>query len=263
MESNARILAAETIGTAVFVLGGVGTAVLSSGIGTFGIALGFALAAVVAAVLVGHASGAHLNPAVSIGLVLARKVPGRALPFYLIGQFLGALIGAAGVWGVASGIDQFDATNNFLQNGFGDHSPIGYGIGAIIVVEVIFTALWVAVVLATEHEDVSPGLELISLGGVVAFVHLVTLPIDNTGLNPARALATAIFAGGDALGQVWAFILFPLIGAAVGVLIWLAVDDARLEGTLLFNPGLAQARDLADRALDEVVEEIEDVEKRF
>ncbi|MEZ5255911.1 MAG: aquaporin [Ilumatobacteraceae bacterium] len=140
MESNARILAAETIGTAVFVLGGVGTAVLSSGVGTFGIALGFALAAVVAAVLVGHASGAHLNPAVSIGLVLARKIPGNALPFYLIGQFLGAFIGAAGgvEWPPASTSSTPRTTSAERVR---RPQPDRLRHRAIIVVEVIFTAV--------------------------------------------------------------------------------------------------------------------------
>lgn len=260
MKSNARILAGETIGTAILVLGGVGSAVIGDGIGSLGIAVAFGLSIMAAAVVVGHASGAHLNPAVSLAMVLARKTEARALPFYVIGQVLGATLAALGVWGVASGIEEFDATNNFFQNGWDKFSPNGYGVGAILIVEVVFTAIWVAVVLSTEHRDVSPTAGVMSVGATVALLHLVTMPIDNTGLNPARSLATAIFAGGDALGQLWAFILCPIIGAIVGVMVWLAVDDARLEGTLLFNPGLAQARDLADRAVDEVVEVVEDLE---
>jgi aquaporin Z len=262
VETNARILAAETIGTTILVLGGVGAAVLAPGIGPIGVAVAAGLSIMVAAIIVGHVSGAHLNPAVSIALVFARKVPGTALPFYLLGQLLGALIGALGVWGIGSGLDGFSSKNAFAQNGWGSHSPGGFGIGSVIVVEIVFTAIWVAVVLATEHDDVNPGIELAALGTVVAALHLVTGSIDNTGLNPVRALATAIFAGTDALGQVWLFILAPVVGAIVGVLVWLAMDDTRLEGTMLFNPALAQARDLADHALDEVVEEIEDIERR-
>lgn len=262
MESNARILAGETIGTAILILGGVGAAVLGTGIGTLGIAVAFGLAVMVAAAVAGHASGAHVNPAVSIAMVLARKTPTAALPFYLLGQLLGALIGAAAVWGIASGVDGWRSSGQFFANGWDELSPGGYGFGAAVVVEIVFTALWVAVVLSTEHRSVRPGVSLVSVGGTLALVHLVTVPVDNTGLNPARSIATAIFARGDALGQLWLFVLAPLVGAIVGTLVWLAVDDERLEGTLLFNPALAQARDLADRAVDEVVEEIEDLEAR-
>lgn len=260
MESNARILAAETIGTALLMLGGLGAAILGDGIGTLGIALAFGLSMIVAVVVIGHASEAHLNPAVSVAMVLARKTPGRALPFYLLGQFLGAALGALGVWGIASGIESFDATNAFFQNGWDRFSPGGYSIGAILVVEIVFSAIWVMAVLASDHRDVSPTASVLAVGATVTLLHLVTIPIDNTGLNPARSLATAIFAGGDALTQLWAFVLCPLVGAVVGVLVWLSVDDARLEGTMLFHPGLAQARDLADHVVDEVVEEIEELE---
>lgn len=262
MESNARILAGETIATAIFVLGGLGAAVLGTGIGTLGIAIAFGLAVMVAAVVAGHASGAHVNPAVSIAMVLSRKTPGAALPFYLLGQLIGATIGAVAVWGIASGVDGWSARDDFFANGWDRLSPGGYGFGAVVVVEIVFTALWVAVVLSTEHRNVRPGVSVATVGATVALVHLVTIPIDNTGLNPFRSFATAIFARGDALGQLWLFLLAPIVGAIVGTLVWLAVDDARLESTMLFNPALAQARDLADRAVDEVVDEIEDLEDR-
>ena len=258
MESNARVLAGETIGTALLIIGGVGTAVLSAGIGTIGIALAFGLAMIVAAVVVGHASGAHLNPAVTLAMVLARKTKPAQLPFYLLGQVLGATIGGLAVWGIASGVDGFSATNNFFTNGWDRFSPGGYGIGAVIVVEIVFTAIWVAVVLSTEHQGVSPTASVVSVGGVVALLHLATLSIDNGGLNPVRSIATAIFGGTDALTQLWVFIVFPLVGSVIGTLVWLAVDDARLEGTMLANPTLVRARDLADRAADSVIDAIDD-----
>ncbi|MEZ5215887.1 MAG: aquaporin [Ilumatobacteraceae bacterium] len=212
--------------------------------------------------LVGHASGAHLNPAVSIGLVLARKIPGNALPFYLIGQFLGAFIGAAGGVGVASGIDQFDATNNFRRT-VRRPQPDRLRHRAIIVVEVISlrcgSRSYRRPSTRTSHPVWSCSRSAGWSPSSTSSRCRSTTP-DRTRPEPK---ATAIFAGGDALRQVWAFILFPLIGAAVGVLIWLAVDDARLEGTLLFNPGLAQARDLADRPSTRSSRRSRDVEKRL
>ncbi len=187
--TDARILAAETIGTAILVVGGLGAGVLGDGIGSLGIAIAFGLALIVAVVAVGHASGAHVNPAVSVAMVLAGRTRPKALPFYLIGQLLGAVLGGLAVWGIASGIDGFDATNNFRQNGWGDFSPGGYGIGAVIVVELLFTALWVLAVLSTEHRQVSAGTAVLAVGLTVTLAHLVTLPIDNTGINPVRSIA--------------------------------------------------------------------------
>jgi len=261
VESNARILAGETVATAIFILGGLGAAILGTGIGTLGVAVAFGLAVMVAIVVAGHASGAHVNPAVSFAMVMAGKTPGRALPFYLLGQLLGALIGALGIWGIASGVDGWSARDNFFANGWDKLSPGGYGFGAAVVVEIVFSALWIAVVLSTEHRNVRPVTSVLAVGSVVALIHLVTIPVDNTGLNPFRSFATAIFSRGDALGQLWLFLLAPLVGAVIGTFVWLAVDDERLEGTLLFNPALARARDLADRAVDEVVDEIEELEK--
>jgi aquaporin Z len=231
VENNARILAGETIASAIFVLGGLGAAVLGTGIGTLGIALAFGLAVMVGAVVSGHASGAHVNPAVSVAMVMARKTPSAALPFYLLGQLVGSTIGALGVWGIASGVDGWSAKNNFFANGW-------------------------------DKLSVRPVVSVVSVGMVVALVHLVTLPIDNTGLNPFRSFATALFSRGDALTQLWVFLLAPLLGAVIGTLVWLAVDDEKLEGTMLFNAPLAQARDIADGAVDNVVEAVEDLEQR-
>ncbi len=259
MQSNSRILAAEAVGTAVLMIGGPGSAILGSGIGTLGVALAFGLSLLVMAYTIGHISGCHINPAVTLAMVLTRKIQPAVAPFYILGQLIGAAIGATIVFGIARGLDDFDTFGNFAQNGWGKWSPGGYGLGSTIIVEVIFTALLVLVVLATTHRSFTPGFNAIAAGFTLALIHMVTIPIDNTSVNPARSFGAAIFSDSDAWVQLWAFIVFPLIGAVLGVFVWLMIDDSRLEDTMVFNPALAQARDMATNAIDEVVEEIDDV----
>ncbi len=259
--TSARILAAETIGTAIVVIGVLGVGVLAEGIGPLGVAVGAGLSVIAAIVVVGHVSGAHVNPAVSLAMAVAGKIRASSLVFYWIGQILGAALGSLAVWGVASGVKGFEAKNHFFQNGWGSFSPGGYGLGAVIAVELVFSVLWVVAVLSTEHRDVAPGTSVLAVGLTVTLAHLVTLTVDNTGINPARSFAAALFAGSDAWGQLWVFILAPLVAAVIGVFVWLAVDEATLESTPMFNPALAQARDIADRVVDEAVEGIESLER--
>ena len=232
---------------------------LGGGIGTLGISLAFGLSLLVMAYTIGHISGCHINPAVTLAMVITRKVQPATVPFYIAGQLIGAAIGATIVFGIARGLDDFDTFGNFAQNGWDEWSPGGYGLGSTIIVEVIFTALLVLVVLATTHRSFTPGFNAIAAGFTLALIHMVTIPIDNTSVNPARSFGAAIFSDSDAWVQLWAFIVFPLIGAVLGVFVWLMIDDSRLEDTMVYNPALAQARDMATNAIDEVVEKVDDV----
>jgi aquaporin Z len=229
-----KILVAELLGTMLLVLGGPGSAILhGKGIGTLGIALAFGLSLLVAAYAIGPVSGCHINPAVTVGLWLMRKTDGAKVPYYIVGQLLGAAIGGLVIFGIANDLDGFDAKNNFAANGWGAHSPGGYGFAAMVIVEILFTAVLVFAVLSTTHRSFPIMQTGLVVGLTLTLIHLVTIPVDNTSVNPARSFATAIFAGSDAMKQLWAFLVFPLVGAAVGVLAWVAVDDAKLEDTLL------------------------------
>lgn len=259
VQNNSRILAAEAVGTAVLVIGGIGSAVIGTGIGSLGVALAFGLSLVVLGYTIGHISGCHVNPAVTLAMLITRKIPTGSAAFYFLGQLIGAVVGACVVFGIASGVDDFDSFGYFAQNGWGEWSPGGYGLGATIVVEIVFTALLVVVALSIGHRHFAAGAGGLTVGLTYAVIHLVTIPVDHTGVNPARSFAAALFAGGDAWIQLWAFILFPLVGAIIGVFVWLMLDDTRLEATMAFVPALAQARDLATSAVDEVVDGIEDI----
>ncbi len=220
MHSNSRILAAEIVGTAVLMMGGPGSAILGTGIGTLGVSFAFGLSLLVMAYTIGHISGCHINPAVTLAMVIARKIRPATVPFYIIGQLIGAAIGATVIFGIARGLDDFQTFGNFAQNGWDEWSPGGYGLGSTIIVEVIFTALFVLTILATTHRNFTPGFSPIAVGLTLTLIHLVTIPIDNTSVNPARSFATAIFAPGWAFEQLWVFIVFPLIGGLLGALVW-------------------------------------------
>jgi aquaporin Z len=245
-----RIFACEFVGTAVLVLCGPGAAILAGdAIGTFGIAFAFGFALLVMAYVVGPTTGANINPAVTLGLLLTRKLTLRESVYYWVAQLLGGIFGAAIVYGIASGRDGFER-GNFASNGF-DREGFS-GLGAVIIVEIVFTALLVYVVLATTTRRFPPGFGGLVAGFTLALIHLVTIPVDNTSVNPARSIATAIFAdtSPSALGQVWVFIIFPLIGAVLGVFVWLLTDPASLEDTLFDTEILRTARD----KLDDVIE---------
>lgn len=257
MQNNARILGAEAFGTAVLMMGGPGTAILmpANEAKVLAVALAFGFSFLIMAYTVGPISGCHINPAVTLGMWLARKVNGAHAFFAILGQFIGAAIGGFIIWGIARGIDGYDR-GSFASNGFKDHSPGGYGLGSAIVVEVIFTALLVVVFLFTTSRTFSVGFGGLVVGLTLTLIHLITIPIDNTSVNPARSFGAAIFANGssDALEQLWVFIVFPLVGALLGVFVWLMLDDSRLEDTLLDSAPLRAVRDVADHALDEAVD---------
>ncbi len=254
MQNNARILGAEAFGTAVLMMGGPGTAILmpagDAKVPT--VALAFGLSLLVMAYVIGPISGCHINPAVTLGMWLARKVNGAHAFFAVIGQFVGAAVGGFIIWAIARGKDGGFDRGGFASNGFKSHSPGGYGLGSAIVVEIVFTAVLVTVVLFTTSRKFSVGFGGLVAGLTLTLIHLITIPIDNTSVNPARSFGAAIFADGssDALQQLWVFIVFPLIGGALGVFVWLMLDDSRLEDTLLDVAPLRAVREVADHAID-------------
>jgi aquaporin Z len=256
--NNGRILAAELVGTAVLVIGGPGSAILAAdAIGILGVALAFGFSLMIMAYVIGPISGCHINPAVTLGMLLTRKIDLTRAVFSWIGQVVGGILGAVIIYGIASGRDGWErgafASNGWDRDGFS-------GLGSTIIVEIVFTAVLVWVVLATTTKRFSAGFGGLVVGFTLALIHLVTIPVDNTSVNPARSIATAIFADTDpnALGQLWAFIVFPLVGAVLGVFVWLLVDDATLETTMLDSDALRTVRDAADRVSDRAVDTVED-----
>lgn len=250
--SNSRVFAAEVVGTAVLMMGGPGSAILAGDrIGVLGISLAFGFSLLVMAYALGHVTGANINPAVTLGLVLTRKLTWGKAVFFWVGQFVGAAIGALIIYAIANNIEGFSSKNNFAANGWDQYSPGGYGIVAAMLVEVVFTALLVYVVLSTTAYKFPIGFGGIAAGLTLGLIHLITIPVDNTSVNPARSFGSALFAGPDALAQLWLFIVFPLIGSAVGALVWLMIDEARLEDTMFGEvPGATELRDAADRLDD-------------
>jgi aquaporin Z len=256
-QDNGRIFAAETVGTAVLMLGGPGTAIIAgTAVGnTVGIALGFGLSLLIMVYLVGPISGCHLNPAVTLAMYVSRKVNGSHAVFAVLGQIVGGIGGAAIVYGIASGQSGY-TRGQFAANLW--TAPGKYfGLGSTIVVEVVFTALLVMVYLFATTRGFAPALGGVVAGLTLMLIYLVTIPVDNGGVNPVRSLSTALFAetSTDALQQLWAFIVFPLIGALVGVILFLMLDEARLEDTLLADiPGLTEARNVLEHGADDVFE---------
>lgn len=235
MDDRLRIFVAELIGTAVLVMGGVGSAVLATtdplSIGTFGVAFAFGLALLIMVYAIGSISGCHVNPAVTAGLWALRRVRSADVPLYWLAQLAGAAVGGVLIFAVANGLEGFDSTNNFAQNGWSEHSPGGYGLGAAAVVEIVFTALLVFVVASTSHSKFPAAGSGIAIGLTLALIHLATIPVDNTSVNPARSFASALFAGADAWQQFWAFVVFPLIGGVIGAGLWSIVREPRAATT--------------------------------
>ena len=208
-QDNGRVFAAELVGTAVLMIGGPGTAVLAGGsVGTLGVAIAFGLSLLVMAYVIGPISGCHINPAVTLALFLNRTVSGTHAVFSVLGQIVGAAVGGAIVLGIASGRDGFD------RGGFASNRWSGEfaGLGSTIVVEVVLTALLVLVVLATASPRLAPGFQGMVAGFTLLLIHLISIPVDNTSVNPARSFGAAIYATLDsgALEQLWAFIVFPM-----------------------------------------------------
>ena len=214
-------MVAEFAGTFWIVLGGCGTAVLAGEhVGFLGIALAFGLTVVTGAYALGHISGAHFNPAVTFGLWLGRRFPGKQVGVYMVAQVIGAIAAAAVLLAIASGIDSFSASHGFASNGYGEHSPGGYGLVAALVAEFVLTLVFVFVIMGATDNRAPKGLAPLAIGLTLALIHLICIPVTNTSVNPARSIGPAIFQGGWALSQIWVFIAAPLVGGAVGGLLY-------------------------------------------
>jgi aquaporin Z len=225
-------LAAEFIGTAWLVLGGCGSAVLAAGypelgIGFVGVSLAFGLTVVTMAYAIGHISGCHLNPAVSVGLWAGGRFRGAELPGYVIAQVAGGLAGAGVLYVIASGQAGFDVAGGFASNGYGEHSPGGYTLAAALVCEVVMTFAFLFVIMGSTHGRAPAGFAPLAIGLCLTLIHLISIPVTNTSVNPARSTGPAILVGGWALQQLWLFWVAPLVGAALaGVTYrWLSKDD--------------------------------------
>jgi len=226
-----RKLAAEFIGTAWLVLGGCGSAVLAAafpelGIGFVGVSLAFGLTVLTMAFAIGHVSGCHLNPAVSVGLWAGGRFAARDLPGYILAQVAGGIFGAAVLYVIASGHPGFDVAAGFASNGYGDHSPGGYGLTAALVCEVAMTFAFLFVILGSTHGRAPAGFAPIAIGLCLTLIHLISIPVTNTSVNPARSTAPALFVGGWALQQLWLFWVAPIAGAAIAGFVyrWLSPD---------------------------------------
>jgi aquaporin Z len=222
MSNSVRIAVAEAIGTAILVIGGPGTAILAGeDVGTLGVSLAFGFSLLCAAYAIGSISGCHINPAVTIGSWVLGKTRASLVPFYVVGQVVGGLVGALAIFVIANGRPGFNAEESgFASNGWANHSPGGYDFGAMVVTEIVLTGLFVLVVLTTSRKSMAIGFTGITVGLMLALVHLVSIPVDNTSVNPARSLATAVFQADWALEQLWAFIVFPLIGGILAGVAW-------------------------------------------
>jgi aquaporin Z len=217
-------LAAEFFGTFWLVLGGCGSAVLAAafpgvGIGLLGVSFAFGLTVLTMAYAVGGISGGHFNPAVSVGLATAGRFSWSELPGYVVAQVVGAVAGAFVLYLIASGKADFSTAGGFASNGYGEHSPGGYSLLAALVAEVVLTAFFLIVILGATGKSVPAGFAPIAIGLALTLIHLISIPVTNTSVNPARSTGVALFAGGWAIQQLWLFWVAPVIGAAIGAVI--------------------------------------------
>jgi len=228
---DTRKLGAEAIGTFWLTFAGCGSAVISAGfpqtgIGLLGVALAFGLTVLTMAYSIGHISGCHLNPAVTLGLAAGGRFPGKDIPPYVASQVAGAIIAAAVLYVIASGTPGFDLANGFAANGYGEHSPGKYSLFAGFLAEVVLTMMFIFIIMGATHGKAPAGFAPIAIGLGLTLIHLVGIPITNTSVNPARSTGPALFVGGWALAQLWLFWVAPLIGGAFGGMLyrWLSEE---------------------------------------
>lgn len=226
--------AAEFFGTFWLVLGGCGSAVLAAafpelGIGFAGVALAFGLTVVTMAYAVGHISGAHFNPAVSFGLWAGRRFEGRDLLPYIIAQVLGALFAGLVLYLIATGREGFSTSGGFASNGYGEHSPGGYTLLSALITEVVLTAMFLVVIMGTTDKKAPAGFAPLAIGLALTLIHLISIPVTNTSVNPARSTGVALFAGGWAIEQLWLFWVAPIFGGILGGFVynWFGKSEAR------------------------------------
>ena len=238
--TTGRRLGAEFLGTFALVFTGCGSAVLASafptvGIGLLGVSFAFGLSVLVMAYAVGHVSGGHFNPAVTVGLAVGKRFAWREVPGYFGVQVVAAIVAAAVLWVIANGKAGFDSVaSGFASNGYGDRSPDGYNLGSCLLIEIVLTAFFVYVILGATDTRAPRGFAPLAIGLSLTLIHLVSIPVTNTSVNPARSIGPALFAGWDAIGQLWLFILAPLVGAAIAGISYHAIvgrqpDIASLE----------------------------------
>jgi len=223
--SIGKRLTAEFFGTFWLVFGGCGSAVLAAaypelGIGFAGVALAFGLTVVTMAYAVGHISGGHFNPAVTVGLCAGGRFPAKDVVPYIVAQVIGAIAAGAVLYLIASGKTGFDASAGFASNGYGEHSPNGYSLQAAIVAELVLTAFFLLVIHGSTDKRAPAGFGPLAIGLALTLIHLISIPVTNTSVNPARSTGVAIFQGSWALQQLWVFWLVPLVGGAIGGLIY-------------------------------------------
>jgi aquaporin Z len=215
-----RRMAAEAFGTFWLVFGGCGSAVLAAGvpnvgIGFTGVSLAFGLTVLTMAYAIGHVSGCHLNPAVSIGLAVGKRFPMAELPAYIVAQLVGAVAASAVLYAIASGAQGFDLAAGFASNGYADHSPGGYSLAAAFVAELVLTFFFLFVILGATDSRAPAGFAPIPIGLALCLIHLIAIPVTNVSVNPARSTGPALFVGDWALAQLWLFWLAPISGAAL------------------------------------------------
>ncbi len=216
---------AEFIGTFWLVLGGCGSAVLAAtfpnvGIGFLGVSLAFGLTLLTMAFAIGHISGCHINPAVSFGLWAGGRFPARELVPYVVAQVLGGIAAGGVLYLIASGKAGFELSAGFASNGYGPHSPGGYGLPAALICEIVMTMMFIFVIMGATDERAPQGLAPIAIGLCLTLIHLVSIPVTNTSVNPARSTGVAVFAGGWAMSQLWLFWVAPIIGGMLGGVIY-------------------------------------------
>jgi aquaporin Z len=219
---------AELLGTFWLVFGGCGSAVLAAafpslGIGFAGVALAFGLTVLTMAYAIGHISGCHLNPAVTVGLTVAGRFSAKDLPAYVVAQVVGAIAGAGVLLTIASGKAGFDVTRGFASNGYGAHSPGEYSMGACLTAEIVLTFMFLAIILGATDRRAPQGFAPIAIGLGLTLIHLIGIPVTNLSVNPARSTGPAIFAGGWAIDQLWLFWLAPIVGAALAGIVYPAL----------------------------------------
>lgn len=222
---------AEFFGTFWLVLGGCGSAIFAAafpdvGIGLLGVSLAFGLTVLTMAFAIGHISGCHLNPAVSIGLWAGGRFSGNQLLPYIVAQVLGAVAGGGVLYLVASGKAGFDVSAGFASNGYGEHSPGGYSLLAALVTEIVMTMMFLVVILGATDKLAPQGFAPIPIGLCLTLIHLVSIPITNTSVNPARSTGVAVFVGGWAIAQLWLFWLAPIVGGLLGAAIYRFIGSA-------------------------------------
>ena len=239
-------LAAEFLGTLWLVLGGCGSAVLAAafpqlGIGFAGVSLAFGLTVLTMAYTIGHVSGCHLNPAVSLGLVVGGRFRAGDLLPYVVAQVAGAIVGAGVLYLIASGKAGFDLGGGFASNGYGEHSPGGYSLTAALVCEFVMTFMFLVVILGATDERAPSGFAPIAIGLCLTLIHLISIPVTNTSVNPARSTGPALFVGGWAISQLWAFWVAPLAGAACAGVAYRWISGERSKASGIEGPSDASA----------------------